>query len=143
MPTTPAANQTVRLNVSTARSPLPASWTLCQNNHTYMYNYTGGNPTSNQPAGSVNFTHGSGTKYVDIALVASSGFAISKVQITYGQTDGAKDLTAAEKADDPGVWRITNTNIDAEYGTFEVSVDDSNVEPNVTNIECDPRWVNN
>jgi hypothetical protein len=110
-----------------------------------MYNYTGGNPTGDQPVGSINFTSGSnaGTKYADISLVGSSGFAISNVQITYSPNDAARDLTAAEKPDDPGVWRITDSDLDAESGTFEVFVDDSNVVPKVTNIECDPRWVNN
>lgn len=134
------ANQDVKLKVMAAGSPVPTGWTACQNNASYMYKYSGGNPSAGQPAGSFNFTHGGGTKTVDIKLKESSGFSISSVTISYDDSNKTKDLSTSQSGD---TWTITDTDVDAESGYFNVFVNDGNVSPAVTNIECDPRWVNN
>jgi hypothetical protein len=133
-------DQNVNLQVTAAQSPLPAAWTLCQNNSNYMYKYTGGNPTSEQPSGSFNFTHGpSGSKTVQIGLTGSSGFAISSVRIGYDDDNDPKDLSSA--ANTNGTWTITDTDVDAESGYYNVFVNDTT--NSVNGIECDPRWKNN
>lgn len=133
------ANQNVHLQVKSASPNVQSPWALCQNNSNYMYKYTGGNPKGDQPPGSFNFTHGAGTKTVDIDLISSSGFSISNVKIKYAAGTGQDehDLSEADQGD--GTWRITDTDVHAESGTFEVYVDKGTT---VTNIECDPRWEN-
>jgi hypothetical protein len=133
------ADKNVHLQVKAATPNVPPSWALCQNNSNYMYKYTGGNPTAQQPPGSFNFTHGQGPKIVDIDLVNSQGFSISSVTISYdpGTGENAHDLTEADQGD--GTWRITDSDVNAESGNYEVFVNDGTT---ATNIECDPRWVN-
>lgn len=132
-------DQNVHLQVKSASRNVQSPWALCQNNSNYMYKYTGGNPKAGQPPGSFNFTHGTGTKTVDIDLVSSQGFSISNLTISYAPGTGqdAHDLSGADQGD--GTWRITDTDVHAESGTFEVFVDNGTT---ATNIECDPRWEN-
>ena len=134
------ANQNVHLQVKSAQSPTPTAFTICQNNSSYMYKYTGGNPTGDDPSGSFNFTHGGGQKTVDIDLISSSGFTISKVQIDYAAGTGANSHDLSDAGNPDGTWTITDTNVHQESGTFEVYVDNGTT---ATNIECDPRWENN
>lgn len=131
-------DQNINLQVSAAQSPLPAAWTLCQNNSSYMYKYTGGNPTSGQPTGSFNFTHGSGSKTVQVGLTGSNDFEISSIEIGYDDANDPHDLSVSGSG---STWTITDSDVHSEAGYYKVFVNDTT--NSVNGIECDPRWKNN
>ena len=134
-------DQTVSLNVNRINNGnVPGGFTQCQNNTDYCYKYSGGNPQSGDPAGSFNFTHGSGAKSVLVQLQGSNGFIINNISVIYETSNSPHDLTPA--ANPNGTWTITDTDVDVEEGHFLIFVNDNNQAPPVTGIECDPRWRN-
>ena len=119
----------------------PNGFTECQNNGNYAYKYAGGNHDSSRGFG-FKVESPPVTKVVEVRVIGagSHSYDISSVTITYNDPQpSTKDVTVVYSGD---TATITDTCANKQAGSFTVFVDDTSVTPNVTNIECDPRWEN-
>ena len=130
---------TITLDVQPAATA-PGTYTPCQGNSAYKYQYSGGN-IPGKP-GSFKFTHAGGNKQIQISLqnsAISAGFAITNIGFVYDNYSDPKDLTVSAPSTGSNTWTVTDSDVDQEEGYFVVITKTGSV----TGITCDPRWQNN
>lgn len=107
--------------------------TTASNGATYSYQYTGGDPATNN--GTVTCTVGNGNAPINLSLVADSRYQIGTIGFT---GDDAAQLTTQGNA--PRSRVINDKNTAAINANYKVNVIDT-LNGNVT-VPCDPPIIN-
>ena len=119
----------------------PNGFTECKNNGNYAYRYVGGN-FDNGRGFAFAVTSSPQDKTVEVKVIGAGthSYEINSVTLTYDDPQPAeKDVTESYAGDTATFEDNVKT---PQSGSFTVFVNDTSVSPNVTNIECDPRWQN-
>lgn len=133
------ANLTIELDLRNSPAAQNPGYTDTRGTTGYCYKYSGGNFDNGQ---GFQFSKGSGTKTVDVKLIADRRYKITGISFTPYEGDSTpEDLSIEENSKGPYKWTIDDNTIKSESGHFAVTVKfEQNSNTTVTNIQTDPRW---
>jgi hypothetical protein len=118
----------------------PSGYTACQNNANYAYKYSGGNFDNGKGFEFTKESPPGAAKIVEIDLIGSGNvaYSVASAEIHYAVSPPAHaDVSSSVSGNK---ITITDTDLDAESGTFNVKVNDTT--NSVNGLQCDPRWQN-